>query len=86
MVYILKGKVSWLLLMAIKRTASSDAALQAYCKAAARWENAQAVTFYWPISKSRLGEMRWKLKVMGGGGAEEAREGQGREASGRGCI
>jgi hypothetical protein len=45
-----------------------DVAGQALGKAAARWGNAQAVTFCRPISKSRLGEMRWKLKVMGGGG------------------
>jgi hypothetical protein len=44
MVYILKGKVSWLLLMAIIWTISSDAALQACSKVAARWGNAQAVT------------------------------------------
>jgi hypothetical protein len=41
---------------------------QALGKAAARWGYAQAVTFCRPISKSSLGEMRWKLKVMGGGG------------------
>ena len=35
-------------------------------EAAARLGNAQAVTFYRPISKSRSGEMRGKLKVMGG--------------------
>jgi hypothetical protein len=39
----LKVKVSWLRLMAIKWTASSDAARQACGKAAARWGNAQAV-------------------------------------------
>jgi hypothetical protein len=44
MVYVLKGKVSWLRLMAIIWTASSDAARQACGKAAARWGNAQAVT------------------------------------------
>ena len=44
MVYILKGKVSWLCLMAIIWTASSDAARQACGKAAARWGNAQALT------------------------------------------
>ena len=44
MVYILKGKVSWLRLVAIIWTASSDAARQACGKAAARWGNAQAVT------------------------------------------
>jgi hypothetical protein len=44
MVYILKGKVSWLHLVAIIWTASSDAARQACGKAAARWGNAQAVT------------------------------------------
>jgi hypothetical protein len=36
MVYILKGKVSWLRLLAIIWTASSDAARQACGKAAAR--------------------------------------------------
>jgi hypothetical protein len=46
MVYILKGKVSSLRLMAIIWTASSDAGRQACGKAAARWPggNAQAVT------------------------------------------
>jgi hypothetical protein len=44
MVYILKGKVSWLRLMAIIWTASSDAARQACGEAAARWGSAQAVT------------------------------------------
>jgi hypothetical protein len=52
-------------------TASSDAALQpeacGEAAAAARWRNAQAVpvTFYRPISKSKSGEMRWILTVMG---------------------
>jgi hypothetical protein len=44
MIYILKGKVSCLRLMAIIWTASSDVARQACGKAAARWGNAQAVT------------------------------------------
>jgi cell division inhibitor SulA len=44
MVYILKGKVSWLLLVVIIWTASSDEARQACGKAAAHWGNAQAVT------------------------------------------
>jgi hypothetical protein len=46
MVYMLKGKVSWLRLVAIIWTASSDAARQACGNAAARcqWRNAQAVT------------------------------------------
>jgi hypothetical protein len=75
MIYILKGKVSWLRLMAIIWTASSDAARQACGEAAACWGNAQAVTFYRPISKSRSGGMRWKLKVMGGvGRRRRARE------------
>jgi hypothetical protein len=68
MVYtgILKGKVSSLRLMAIIFTASSDAARQACGEASARWGNAQPVTFYRQILKSRSGEMRWKLKVMPG--------------------
>jgi hypothetical protein len=45
MVYILKGKVSWLRLMAIRWTASSDAARQACGKAAARWGHAPAVRY-----------------------------------------
>ena len=49
MVYMMKGKVSSLRLMAIIWTASSDAARQAACgdsgsEAAARWENTQTVT------------------------------------------
>jgi hypothetical protein len=44
MVYMLKEKVSSLRMMAITWTAFSDAALQACCKAAAHWGNAQAVT------------------------------------------
>jgi len=44
MVYMMKGKVSSLRLMAIIWTASSDAARQACGKAAAHWGNAQAVT------------------------------------------
>ncbi len=44
MVYILKGKVSSLRLMAIIWTASSGAALQAFGEAAASWGSAQAVT------------------------------------------
>jgi hypothetical protein len=44
MVYILKGKVSSLRLMAIIWTASSDAALQACSEALAHWGSAQAVT------------------------------------------
>jgi hypothetical protein len=69
MVYILKGKVSSLRQMTIiwTRTASSDAARQACGEAAASWGSAQAVTFYRPISKSRSGEMRWKLIGMGWG-------------------
>jgi hypothetical protein len=70
-------------------TASSpaDAALQACSKSAARWGNAQAVTFYRPISKSRSGEMRWKRKVRVGGdsgGTEE--KGPGGAAIGRGGM
>jgi hypothetical protein len=45
MVYMLEGKVSWLRLIAIIWTASSDAAREEACgEAAARWGNAQAVT------------------------------------------
>jgi hypothetical protein len=55
-VYMLKGKVSWLLLMAIILTASSNAALQACCKAAARWGNAQAVT---PCQQVATGSLSW---------------------------
>jgi hypothetical protein len=86
MVYILKGEVSWLRLMAFiwPGTASSDAARQACGKAAARWGNAQAVTFYQPISKSRSGEMKWKLKIMGGGGRRR-RARAGRRAAEAAC-
>jgi hypothetical protein len=53
-------------------TASSDAARNAYGEAAARWGNAQAVTFYRPGQSQSQGRgMRWKLKVMGGGGGTE---------------
>ncbi len=63
MVYILKGKVSWLRLVAIIWTASSDAARQACGKAAAartRRGNAQVVTSFRRRFPPELLKIRWK--------------------------
>jgi hypothetical protein len=42
------------------RPGASDAVPKAFGKAAASWENAQTVTLYLPISKSKTGQGPWQ--------------------------